>query len=146
MTIFDQIKTIAFTKGHVDVMQTDQPVSPYMLQRWLSMYSPQMARLINATSNQHWDPLASDPQMFVNLLEVAVPKLQFKRISYIKKPINEKSEDTDAPTVEAVANLLFISQREARQYIEQDPSISLAFADALQMFRKTRLNPTDDTN
>ncbi len=147
MTIFDQIKCLAFTKQPIDVMQTDQPISPYMIQRWLSMYSPQVALLINATSNRLWSGIASDPQVFVDLLDVVVPKLPYARISYIKKPVSDKPEATNqSETVELVAKLLQISQRESETYVQQDPTLIEAFSDTLEMFRKTRLNSTTQTN
>lgn len=146
MTIFDQIKAIAFTKQHVDVMQTDQPVSPYMIQRWLSMYSPQVAMLVNATTNQTWNAIVADPQMFVNLFETIVPRLPFARISYIKKPQIEQPKDNKTDVIEMIAHLFQISQREALQYIEQDPTLAPKFADSLEVFRKTRLksSPIND--
>lgn len=139
MTIFDQIKYVAFTKQHIDVMQTDQPVSPYMLQRWLSMYSPPIAMLINAMTNQLWKG-NTDPQQFVNLLEVVVPKLQFARISYIKKPLAEQVDDKKQAPIEIIAQLLQISQKEAAEYCQQDPTLASKFQDAGDVFRKTRLN------
>lgn len=127
-------------------MQTDQPVSPYMLQRWLSMYSPQVAMLVNATTNRVWASVASDPQAFVDLLDAIVPKLPFARISYIKKPSTEAPTTPHSTVIEIISQMLRISQREATQYIEQDPSLVDRFADSVEVFRKTRLNPADDTN
>ncbi len=127
-------------------MQTDQPVSPYMLQRWLSMYSPQVAVLVNATTNRAWSSLTSDTQAFVNLFETVIPRLRFTRISYIKKPVVEQKVSSNDEVVEIIAELFQISQREARDYITQDPSIAAKFIDNLEVFRKTRLKQPTKTD
>lgn len=92
MTIFDVIKSVAFTKTKVELNTEFEAVfSSFMLNRWLSFHSKEVALFVNETTN-HTVPgqtKADQYQYYHNIL----PKVKFKKISYIKKA---KSVDTKA--------------------------------------------------
>jgi hypothetical protein len=117
--MFDYLNKILYkTKGPdtSNINECDEFV-PYMIQRWSSMYSPQIAILINGTSNRHW-PVLSDKEMLFNYMYGVVPFCRFKKVSYIKKKKEEKLQ-TKKDTLNKVAINLEISSRELNQYIEQ---------------------------
>lgn len=122
MTIFDIIKNLCFNKKTTTV-DLETNASPFILQRWLSMYSPGIALLVNETSNQQWSSFAST-QHWIDFWMVTIPKLPFKRITYLKKPIDDAAAKQTLDTqIAQLAEMLQISQREVRQYVEQQPNI-----------------------
>ena len=117
--MFDYLNKVLYKTKAPDtsnINESDEFV-PYMVQRWSSMYSPQVAVLINETSNRHWSVL-SDKEMWFNYMHGVVPPCKFKRVSYIKKKKEEKVQ-TKKETLNKVANNLEISSREINQYVEQ---------------------------
>jgi hypothetical protein len=64
---------------------------PFIVNRWLSMADPSIAQIVNATTNR-WiteDGLAKDSLSMAKFMRTILPKF-IKKISYIKKPTNEK--------------------------------------------------------
>lgn len=85
MTIFDFISSIITTKKVVMMDEEAEKVfSPYMMNRWLSMYSPQIASVVNDTVNM-WGTLFDQKDDQYKLLLNLIPKQRFKKIEYIKK-------------------------------------------------------------
>ena len=86
-----------------------------MVNRWCSMYSPDIAQIINQTSNQYKElhALKQDQYDFCfNLF----PKVRKKKLDYFKKQKQEKSiENTD---YKILAKNLEISERESKEYID----------------------------
>lgn len=122
MTIFDAISDVAFRKRHQE-LPAGHSVNQFLLQRWLSMHSPEVACLLNETSNTQWASM-TDTQEWYDYFFTIVPKLPFKRISYIKKAKKDKEQKSkNANEVELLSELTQISKREAAEYIIQDPTI-----------------------
>ena len=118
MTIFDCLNDILFSKkrsllGNVDDETT---FNQYMINRWSSMYSPEMAVLVNNTVNWLYSTFETK-QQYYNFVTSVFPRLKFKRIHYIKKQKPEdKPEQPD--NVELLAKRLELSQREIKSYYE----------------------------
>ena len=118
--MFDYINKVLYkTKGpDTSNIKESEEFVPYMVQRWCSMYSPQIALLINCTSNRLWSAL-DDKELWFNYMHGVIPSCKFKRISYIKKKKDTELVAKNKETVLKVANSLEISSREVSQYIEQ---------------------------
>ena len=118
--MFDYLNKILFkTKGpDTENIQDDTEFQPYLVQRWSTMYSPEVTVLINQTSNTMW-PVLSDKTMWFQYMHGVIPKCKFKRITYIKKKKDAESVKVQKQTVQKIANKLEISSREVNQYIEQ---------------------------
>lgn len=86
---------------------------PFITNRWLSMADPNIAQIVNATTNR-WitgDGVAKDSFRFAKFMRIILPKFS-KKIAYIKKPIVKK-EDTD---LEICSQNLELSKREIEIY------------------------------
>jgi hypothetical protein len=118
--MFDYINKVLYkTKGpDTSNIKESEEFVPYMVQRWCSMYSPQIASLINCTSNRLWSAL-DDKELWFNYMHGVLPPCKFKRICYIKKKKDTELVAKNKETVLKVANSLEISSREVSQYIEQ---------------------------
>jgi hypothetical protein len=117
VTIFDCLNDILFTKRGKLLQNIDDEVNfnQYMINRWSSMYSPAMATLINNTTNWLYNTFETK-QQYYRFVSRVFPKLNFKRIHYIKK---KKPEDSvELENVPILARRLEISQREIKSYYE----------------------------
>ena len=103
-TIFDYINDVLFHKkgNKLDNIDDYGQYNPYMINRWLSMYSPSVATIINET----------------NFLVKVMPKQKPYRIRYIKKVKSEKDETSEV--ISFLSESLEISKREIRYYIESN--------------------------
>ena len=117
--MFDCLNKVLYkTKGpDTSNINEKEEFVPYMVQRWGSMYSPQIAILINETSNRHWTIL-NDKEMWFNYMHGVVPVCKFKRFSYIRKKKEEKAQ-IKKDILGKVATNLELSSRELNLYIEQ---------------------------
>lgn len=118
--MFQYLNKILFkTKApNTDNLDEDPEFVPYLMQRWGSMYSPEVAVLLNQTSNKHWPVLQGNTEWF-NYFYGVVPKCKFKHINYIKKKKETEVKQTQKQTVQKIASNLEISTREVNLYIEQ---------------------------
>ena len=90
----------------------------YMINRWTSMYSSEIASFINETSNKFWnlfDNKQSQYSYFYNLL----PRLKYKKIQYIKKTKKDKKKKEDEPILPE-----FLSKREYKLYVDLETTIN----------------------
>lgn len=122
MTIFDILKGILYSKSDKLLEDDDfkSEFNPFMSQRWLSMYSPLYARILNATTNKLFSP-DIDKDQWYKLFLVSLPKSKFKKINYIKKSYTKKSKPktgNDA-AIKLIAQTKKISEREVRMYIDE---------------------------
>jgi len=115
MTIFDFIKDILFTKSKASFNNIDSEsiFTPYMLNRWASMYSNTLTLYCNIL-NKYYQFSAEKADIF-NLFLHVFPKVKQKKIFYIKKTKPAEKTDEDVNTT-LIANSLEISQREAMLY------------------------------
>jgi hypothetical protein len=114
MTIFDIISDIAFTKKtrYLDSCEDESVFSPYLTNRWLSMYSPLLAKTSNIVNK--YLMVFDDKQSLYKLFLNSFPKVVSKRINYFKKNKTDKEENNN----KLVANTMEISIREVEQYID----------------------------
>lgn len=118
--MFEYLNKILFKTKSPDTENLDEnsEFQPYLVQRWCSMYSPEITTLLNQTSNRHWSTLQGNAEWF-NYLNGVIPKARFKRINYIKKKKDTENKTILKQTIQKVANNLEISSREVSCYIEQ---------------------------
>ena len=114
--MFDSINKILYKPQGSEVFVDDDKFSPFMIQRWGSMHSTPIALIINQTSNRYWSVMKND-EMWYKFFHAVIPKVQFKRINYIKKKKAETVKKKD-DRIQKVAAHLEISTREVSQYVE----------------------------
>jgi hypothetical protein len=122
MTIFDFISSVLFTKEKTCLTSVDEEsnFSPYMLNRWCSMYSKTTATFSNIINR--YLGVFDDKKDLYSLFVAVMPKVSSKRISYIKKvKEDKKDENTD---IAMLANNLELSKREINQYIAFSETLS----------------------
>lgn len=116
--MFDHLNKVLYKTKTPDTTNVDDCTEfvPFMVQRWCSMHSPQIASLVNITSNRMW-PILENKTMWFNYMHGVIPRSKFKRIAYIKK---KKDIDTvkNKEIVQKVASNLELSSREVNEYIE----------------------------
>ena len=118
MTIFDCLNDILFTKRGKLLQNVDEETNfnQYMINRWSSMYSVNMASLVNNTTNWLWS-IFETKQQYYKFVSVVFPRVPRKRIHYIKKQKPDQPEEkTD--NVHLLAKRLELSQREIKSYYE----------------------------
>ena len=116
-TIFDFINDILFKKRGdlLNNIDAESEYNPYMINRWVSMYSPQMSVLINNTTNRYYSIFSTKKDNYKFLVSF-LPKSKPYRISYIKKA--NKNADSRVRVIEVLAKNLELSKREINYYIE----------------------------
>lgn len=96
-------------------------VSPFMINRWITMHSPKTATFINETTNKYYSVL--NDEEYLKFIKSATPRVKFKKSSYIKKNKKTKSptknEKQLQEDVKFLSEQLEISERELYLYIEQ---------------------------
>lgn len=115
MVIFDFITSVLYTKEKNCLQTVDQEgeFSPYMLNRWVSMYSPSVAVFSNIL-NRYLTVFENKTDLY-NLFIGVLPHVKSKRIAYIKKIKQEKVEENI--DIKLIADNLELSEREIKQYI-----------------------------
>ncbi len=118
-TIFDYINDILFHKtgSKLSNIDDESQFNLYLINRWLSMYSPDVAMIVNSTGNWLY-PIFEDKKLYYNFLVNVIPKLKRKHIPYIKKV--KKEEESDENNVELLAQTLELSRREINDYIDYE--------------------------
>lgn len=122
MILFDILTDILHKKqGNIlQTVENEAEVSPYMLNRWLSMYSPDVTKIVNVTNNRWWSTFQNKQDWYKFNLCV-LPRCRFKKIEYLKKGTSvKKSEEDDGIIFQSIANNLELSVREVKSYIEEN--------------------------
>ena len=113
MTLFDFLSNITHDKNKPELDISDlSNYSPYIINRFLSQYSPEISYIINHTVNKTCET-NSDKEHHYKFLTYALPALKKKFIRYIKKK-NEKNKDFTK-----CASLHEISKREVDLYFKE---------------------------
>jgi translation initiation factor 2 alpha subunit (eIF-2alpha) len=115
-TIFNFIDSVLFNKKKLNTInEGETEFNIYMVNRWCSMYSPDIAQIINQTSNQYKEVFTLKQDQY-NFLFNILPKRKKKKIEYIKKQKveNEKQDDL----IPAISKKMELSQREIKEYID----------------------------
>lgn len=120
MNIFDIIADILFLKKRKTIANIDNETSfsPFMLNRWISMYSNALALKCNLLNKY----IAFNKHTSYSLFYSIFDKVPTKKITYFKK---KKEEANENDTVPLFSKALEISQREVKLYSELLTSIKL---------------------
>lgn len=121
--LFDYLKNILYEKNP-ELLEENNEFVPFLIQRWLSMHSAEIAYILNETTNRYWMSL-SDKQDWYNMFITQIPKVKFKKLQYIKKP--KESNDKDEEIIKQIAENMELSCREVRQYLEKQKLDKKAF-------------------
>ncbi len=118
--MFDILNKILYKTKTPDVsnINENEEFVPFMIQRWCSMYSPEIANLLNETSNRQWSALNSKEDWY-NYFDTVIPQGRYRTYKYIKKKKDTEIKIKNKETVNKVASTLEISSREVNQYIQQ---------------------------
>lgn len=117
MNIFDHLNDILFTKESKSLQNVEDEgdFQPYLVNRWISMYSPELAYIINETTNKYHS-IFDEKRDTYKFLKVIMPRMRRKRINYIKKP--KKDQEDMQECVDILARSLEISKKEIINYID----------------------------
>jgi hypothetical protein len=116
MTIFDILSSILFTKKPIELnLENEKEFNLFMVNRWISMHSPEKAALINSTTNKWWSLFDTKQQQFDFLMHL-LNKSKYKKIDYIKKVAKQKKADDEKQMLEkSFANNNFMSVKQLRE-------------------------------
>ena len=98
--------------GDLDT-EGEQAFVPFLFNRWLSFYNPSMCVFANETLNKFGN-IFDDKQQTYKLYYHLIPRLKWKKISYIKK----KKKDEEDIDLKAIAKNRNMSIREIKMYIK----------------------------
>lgn len=118
LTIFQILNDIIVTKkgNLLDNVEDEDQFIPFIVCRWLSMYSPEYAQIINETTNKHYNIFDTKKEWYEYLIKV-LPKGSPGRIHYIKKEKRKELNNFDE-IVKFLAKRFEISRREVEQYLD----------------------------
>jgi hypothetical protein len=117
-TIFNYIDSVLFAKQKINKLNEEETqFNLYMVNRWCSMYSPDIARIINETTNRYKEVFSLKQDQYNYIFNI-LPKVKRKRINYIKKVKSEEEEEKEDYDVSILAKNLEISEREVKEYID----------------------------
>jgi len=124
--MFDYLNSILYknAKSKINLcgLNENTDFQPFLVQRWCSMHSASLTHIINETTNRYWPVLDSNSMWYASLNTV-IPKVNFKKISYIKKP-KKDLESKEKDYILKIACSLEISSRELINYI-QDGNLTI---------------------
>ena len=117
-----QNKLFYSKKDNADVLDTEgeQNFVPFMFNRWLSFYNNDMCVFTNETFNK-FSTIFDDKQQAYRLYYYLIPRLKWKKISYIKK--NKKDKDDEEDHLTLIAKNKNISKRELLLYVDLSKSL-----------------------
>lgn len=121
MLIFEYLADIINKKSGtlLDDSEQEKEFIPFLIQRWLSMYSSTFLGLVNCSTNTYWRVFENKQEWYKYFLAIIPRDNNNKRIAYIKKVKKEStSKGIDKEHVKFLAERLEISQREVNQYIQ----------------------------
>jgi hypothetical protein len=119
ITIFDYINDVMFFKRNTLLSNVDDEAAynPYLVNRWISMYSSDYAIAINSTVNWMYSIFETKREQYSFLVNV-LPQGSRRRIHYIKKNKTPQEKKISADTIKLLAINLELSEREISAYIE----------------------------
>jgi hypothetical protein len=96
MNIFNFLNDILYTKkgGLLNDPDYEKEFVPYMICRWLSMHSPDAAKIINLTYNKLYSVYDTKQEWYQSLLGV-IPRSKFKKLKYLKKAQKEETKENN---------------------------------------------------
>jgi hypothetical protein len=122
-TIFNFIDSVLFNKKKLNTInEGETQFNLYMVNRWCSMYSSDVAQIINETSNKYGKLFQTKQEQYEFVLNM-LPRVKKKRINYIKKTKEEpKKEDTD---LVLLAKAMETSKREVEENLKMLEELGL---------------------
>jgi len=117
MTIFDFISDILFTKKKTCLKTVDEESEfiPYLVNRWISMYSPSQALNSNII-NKYLGVFTNKTDLY-SLFIAVFDKSAPKKIQYFKKQKDREKNKTDDDSILLLAKNKELSTREIKEYI-----------------------------
>ena len=100
---------------HMQNVDDEAAFNNYMINRWISMYSPNLAIVINSTTNWLYNVFETK-QDYYKFINKVIPRVKRKHIAYIKK--KKKEEVDDHENLKLIAKRLELSEREIKSYYE----------------------------
>lgn len=115
-TIFSYIDSVLFSKKKLNTInEGETQFNLYMLNRWCSMYSSDIAQILNETTNKYGKLFQTKQEQYDFILNM-LPRVKKKRLNYIKKVKEEtKKEDTE---LALIAKAMEMSKRELEETIK----------------------------
>lgn len=121
--LFDLLDRILHSKRKIDHNIGDELVHPYIINRWISMYSTQLCTVINNTGNWMYNVFDTHEQYF-RFLQTFIPRVSNKRIHYIKKSKKQtntqKSDTNESDNINMLARNLELSTREIKCLLDYE--------------------------
>jgi hypothetical protein len=113
--LFEFINDILYKKTGklLDDAEAESELQPFLLQRWLSFYSGDLAKLLNCTTNTLYKTY-DDKKMWYRIFMSIVPTNRFRKIKYLKRP----KKDNKVDNIEYLAKNMEVSSRELRDIVE----------------------------
>lgn len=98
----------------------EQTFVPFLINRWLSFYNKNMTIFANETFNKY-STIFDDKQRVYRLYYHLIPRLKFKRITYIKKQKKDTEDNSDLILIAKNKN---ISVRELKEYVDLQDNLN----------------------
>lgn len=115
-TIFDYLKDIITTKKpRIFSIEEEKEFVPFLIQRWISMKSPEYAFILNETINRYWSILEQNQDWYDMLIHV-IPQSKSNRVYYIKKNKKDNKTKTREEILKKMAKNMEISFKEIETY------------------------------
>jgi hypothetical protein len=122
-TIFNFIDSVLFNKKKLNTInEGETQFNLYMLNRWCSMYSSDIAHIVNETSNKYGKLFQTKQEQYEFLLNM-LPRVKKKRINYIKKVKEEPQKEDNELSL--LAKGLEVSIRELEENIKISEELGL---------------------
>ena len=118
--LFDLLDKLLVSKKKIDINIGDETVHPYIINRWISMYSPEMATVINNTGNWLYSVFDNNHNDYFKFLQRFLPSMQNKRIYYIKKEKKNPHEEGEDNNIKLLSNNLELCEREIKLLLEYE--------------------------
>ena len=122
MNIFDQLNDLVFSKKRkcMNNIDHENEYVPFMINRWISMISPQHAQVINNTVNWMYG-VFENKQSHYKLLHNVIPRARWQRVTYHKKnKETQQTESNDSKHIKLLACTLELSEREVKYLTQHD--------------------------
>ena len=119
--LFPLLDKILSSKQKIDINIGDESVHPYIINRWISMYSPGMATVVNATGNWLYSIFEHNTSEYFRFLQHFLPQVPSQRIFYIKKPKKSPHEVNESiDSTKLLAQHLELSEREIKLLLKYE--------------------------
>lgn len=117
-TIFNFIDSVLFNKRKLNsINEGETQFNLYMVNRWCSMYSPDISQIINETANRYSQTFLNKQEQYDFIFNL-YPKVKKRRIEYFKKNKERDKEEKEDDEDILLAKSMELSVREIKLYKE----------------------------